>query len=88
MTTVKTEDLRIFDCVGDGDQLKVSLYGGPYNACGSVTFTITDPEELDRKYAKVWAWMEGDVRVDLVTNGTQIALVAVIGEKNDADRIG
>lgn len=39
------QDLSVFAVSVDGERLVVSLYGGPSNACGTVTYTIGPSRE-------------------------------------------
>jgi hypothetical protein len=51
------QDLRVLAAVIDGEDVIVSVYGGPHNVCGTVRFTFeTEPERRHvLSLAREWA---------------------------------
>ena len=69
-----TYDLRILAADRIGDDLVISLYGGPSNACGSVRFSFTSSEELEARLDLVRSWITNDVAVAFETTPDNVVI--------------
>jgi len=70
------QGLVVLAATEDGDELAVSLYGGPENACGVVRYTFTDPDERDGVLLVLRAWAAVDEPVALLHRGEQTSIIA------------
>lgn len=68
------QDLRVLAVVEAGDDLLVSVYGGPSNACGLVRFTFVDATERASQRARLERWRTEERPVSLLTTGDSLRL--------------
>lgn len=68
------QDLRVLAVVEAGDDLLVSVYGGPTKACGLVRFTFEDRAERRTQRRRLERWRDEERPVSLLTTGRSVRL--------------
>ena len=68
------QDLRVFAVIETGDDLLVSVYGGPSKACGLVRFTFPASHERAAQRARLERWQAEERPVALLTTGDSLRL--------------
>jgi hypothetical protein len=68
------QDLMIVDVAVKGDDIHVSIYGGPRNVCGSVRFSFPDPGTRHHQANLLRHWQEEQLPVALLSAGKRLTL--------------
>ena len=68
------QDLRVLAVVEQGDDLLVSVYGGPKGACGLIRFTFEGAAERTAQRRRLERWKTEERPVALMTTGDSVRL--------------
>ena len=68
------QDLRVFAVIETGEDLLVSVYGGPTKACGLVRFTFADAGDRATQRRRLERWKAEERPVSLLTTGDSLRL--------------
>lgn len=64
----------ILDVAIRGDDIHVSIYGGPRNVCGSVRFSFPDPTTRQHQARLLRQWQHEELAVSLLSAGKRLTL--------------
>jgi len=62
------------DVAIQGDDIHVSIYGGPRNVCGSVRFNFPDPTTREHQAQLLRQWQREEFPVTLLSAGKRLTL--------------
>ncbi|HEX2848990.1 MAG TPA: hypothetical protein VHN98_00485 [Acidimicrobiales bacterium] len=67
-------DVRVFEVAVDGNEVRVDIYGGDDNVCGSVRFTFENASVRRRQVEQLEAWKRRETALTFVADGPTVSL--------------